>query len=120
VPLTDETRYLIGAAEMEMMKPTAILINTARGGIVNEEALYNGLKSGKPATAAFDVLKEEPPSDLNLMDLDNFIVTPHISPFTKEAIEAAERLSAQNLIDVLDCRYPANIINPEVLKKAWL
>ena len=117
VPLTDETSHLIGASEMEMMKPTAILINTARGGIVDEEALYKGLKSGKPMAAAFDVLKEEPPADLNLMDLDNFIVTPHISPFTKEAIEAAEQLSAQNLVDLLEGRYPANIINPEVLKK---
>jgi D-3-phosphoglycerate dehydrogenase len=117
VPLTDETRHLIGAAEIELMKPTAIMINTARGGIVNEEALYNGLRSGKPATAAFDVLKEEPPADRSLLDLDNFIITPHISPFTKEAIGAAERLSAQNLIDVLNGRYPANIVNSEVLKK---
>jgi len=117
VPLTDETRNLIGETELEMMKPNAVLINTSRGGIVDEDALYNGLRSGKPAMAAFDVLKEEPPRERRLMELDNFIITPHISPFTKEAIENAERLSAQNLIDVLNCRYPTNIINPEALKQ---
>ena len=116
VPLTDETRNLIGETELEMMKPNAVLINTSRGGIVDEDALYNGLRSGKPAMAAFDVLKEEPPRERRLMELDNFIITPHISPFTKEAIENAERLSAQNLIDVLNCRYPTNIINPEASK----
>ncbi len=112
VPLTPETEGLIGADQFEVMQPTAFLINTARGGIVDESALYDALKSGKITGAAFDVLKEEPLKEKRLLALKNFIVTPHISAFTKETIEKTEKLSAQNVVDVLkgyDCPY---IINP--------
>jgi D-3-phosphoglycerate dehydrogenase len=116
VPLTPDTENLIQKDQLEMMKPTAFLINTARGGIVDENELYEALQSGKIAGAAFDVLLEEPPTERQLVELENFIVTPHISPFTKEAIEKAERLSAQNVIDVLEGHFPPYIVNPEVLK----
>ena len=115
VPLTEQTRHLIGREELKMMKAFAFLINTARGGIVDEEALYEALKSNAIAGAAFDVLQYEPPKDLKLADLDNCVLTPHISPFTREAIEGAERLSAQNIIDVLEGRYPPYVVNLQVL-----
>jgi D-3-phosphoglycerate dehydrogenase len=117
VPFTSETKDLIKAAQLEMMRPTAYLINTARGGIVDEDALYDALQSGELAGAAFDVFKEEPLKKKVLIQLDNFIATPHISPFTKEAIENMETLSAQNIIDVLEGRFPPHIVNPEVLNK---
>jgi D-3-phosphoglycerate dehydrogenase len=113
VPLTPETKNLIGQEQFEMMRPTAFLINTARGEIVDENALYEALKCGKIAGAAFDVLKEEPLKERRLLELENFIVTPHISAFTKEAIEKTEKLSAQNVVDVLKGHHCHNIINPE-------
>ncbi len=115
VPLTSETKDLIKTEQLEMMKSTAYLINTARGGIVDENALHAALESGEIAGAAFDVFKEEPLKEKALIELDNFIATPHISPFTKEAIENAEKLSAQNIIDVLKGQFPLFILNPKVL-----
>jgi len=117
VPFTSETKDLIKTEQLEMMKPTAYLINTARGGIVDENALHDALESGEIAGAAFDVFKEEPLREKALIELDNFIATPHISPFTKEAIENAEKLSAQNIIDVLKGQFPPFIVNPQVLNK---
>lgn len=81
-PLTEETRHLIGAAEFGLMRPQAILINTARGGLVDEQALADALKDGRIAGAGFDVLSSEPPSGGNLLldlDLPNFILTPHVA-----------------------------------------
>lgn len=100
-PLTDETRNLIGAAEFELMKREALLINTARGGLVNEEALVVALREGQIAGAGFDVLSSEPPSEGNpLLDLrlHNFILTPHIAWASLEAMQAL----ADQLIDNLE------------------
>ena len=91
------------------------MINTARGGIVDENALYDALVSGRIAGAAVDVLKEEPPKKNRLVELENFIITPHISSFTKEAIKNTERVSAQNIIDLLKGGHSPYIVNPEVL-----
>ncbi|MBW1700146.1 MAG: phosphoglycerate dehydrogenase [Deltaproteobacteria bacterium] len=115
-PLTAETRNLMGKEQFAFMKPSAFLVNTARGGIVDEAALYEALKSEKIAGAAFDVLEQEPPKDRKLLGLDNFIVTPHIAAFTAEAIGNMERLSSQNIIDVLEGRIPPHVVNKEVLK----
>lgn len=84
LPLTDQTRHMIGEKELSKMKPTAYLINCARGGIVDETALYNALKEGKIAGAAFDVFETEPPGENPLFTLPNFICTPHIGASTKE------------------------------------
>jgi len=84
VPLTPETRELINPAAIALMKKTAVLINTARGGLVDEEALYAALKEGKIAGAALDVYPEEPYSG-KLCELDNIVLTPHIGGSTKEA-----------------------------------
>ena len=100
VPLTDETKNLIGKNEIEKMKKGVKIINTSRGGIVNEDALYDALVSGKIAGAALDVFENEPPFGSNsekLLELDNVIVTPHIGASTHEAqkkcgIEIAENI----------------------------
>ncbi|MEM2839774.1 MAG: phosphoglycerate dehydrogenase [Thermoplasmata archaeon] len=85
--LTSQTRDMIGAEQLSKMKKSAFLINTARGGIVNEEALYNALNEKKIAGAALDVFVKEPPEDWKLAKLDNCIVTPHLGASTKEAQE---------------------------------
>jgi D-3-phosphoglycerate dehydrogenase len=117
-PLTNKTKNLIDLPQLEMMKSSAFLVNTARGGIVDEDALYDALKSGKIAGAAFDVLMDEPPRDRKLFQLDNFIATPHMAAFTTEAINNMERLSARNIIDVLDGKVPPHVVNTEVLRDA--
>ena len=90
-PFTDETRDLIDRDELQFMKPNALLINTARGGLVADLALIEGLKNGRIAGAAVDVLREEPPvhgSPLLELDLPNFIVTPHVAWASNEAVQA--------------------------------
>jgi phosphoglycerate dehydrogenase-like enzyme len=88
VPLDDSTRRMIGKEELKLMKPESVLINTARGDLVDEKALLDGLKSGKPGAAAFDVLAQEPPDDFELINHENFIISPHIGGSTEEAIWA--------------------------------
>lgn len=104
-PLTDETRGLVGADELRLMKPNAILINTARGGLVDSEALVAALNSGEISAAAIDVLPQEPPVDGNpLLDYmgDNLIVTPHIAWGTIEARQNAIVESALNVAAFLE------------------
>ena len=84
-PLTEETKGLISDKEFSQMKPSAFVINCARGGIVDEEALYEALKSKKIAGAALDVYSQEPPFESKLLDLENLIVTPHLGASTEEA-----------------------------------
>lgn len=98
VPLTPETKGLIGAAELKRMKKNAILINTARGGLVDEAALLEALKDGTIAGAGFDVVAQEPPRDGNILceaDLPNLIVTPHVAWASKEAMQ----ILADQLVD---------------------
>lgn len=100
-PLTVETRDMISMPELELMKPTALLINTARGGLVNEAALAEALQTGLIAGAGFDVLSSEPPRDGNpLLDLNlpNFILTPHVAWASEEAMQAL----ADQLIDNIE------------------
>ncbi len=100
-PLTEETRQIIGERELRMMKRTAYLINTARGQIVDQEALKHALKEGWIAGAALDVFKEEPPRDIELLQLPNLIPTPHIGAQTREAQEKAGLEAVQILVRVL-------------------
>jgi glycerate dehydrogenase len=98
MPLTPDTKNMIGAAEMKKMKPTAILINTARGGLVDEAALAEALKNGTIAGAGFDVLTKEPPKDGNILldpSIPNLIVTPHVAWASVEAMQ----ILADQLID---------------------
>lgn len=104
-PLNDETEDLISAAELRLMKPTAILINTARGGLVDSAALVDALDTGEISAAAIDVLPQEPPVDGNpLLDYagDNLIVTPHIAWATVEARQNAINETALNVAAFLD------------------
>ncbi len=104
-PLNDETEGLISAAELRLMKPTAILINTARGGLVDSAALVDALDTGEISAAAIDVLPQEPPVDGNpLLDYagDNLIVTPHIAWATVEARQNAINETALNVVAFLD------------------
>lgn len=99
-PLTRETRHLIGVEELQLMKRQAILINTARGGLVREEAIVEALRDGVIAGAAFDVLSEEPPLQGNILldqDLANLIITPHVAWASREAMQALADQLIENL-----------------------
>jgi len=97
VPLTEETHHLISAKEISKMKDGVFLINTSRGGIVDEEALLDALRSGKLAGAALDVYEVEPPKDLELIKLPNVICTPHIGAQTVEAQKQAAMMLAEKI-----------------------
>jgi D-3-phosphoglycerate dehydrogenase / 2-oxoglutarate reductase len=101
-PLTDETRNLLGAKQLQMLPRGARVLNCARGGIINEEALVDALKSGHLAGAALDVFVEEPPKPDNpLLKLPNVVVTPHLGASTVEAQVSVAKEAAQLLIDYL-------------------
>jgi glycerate dehydrogenase len=113
VPLTQQTRNMIGSKELAMMRRDAILINTARGGLVDEQALALALKTGAIGGAGFDVLSSEPPKNGNVLlgiDLPNFIVTPHIAWASQEAM----RILADQLIDNIEAFVagkPQNVVS---------
>jgi glycerate dehydrogenase len=113
VPLTQQTRSMIGSKELAMMRRDAILINTARGGLVDEQALALALKTGVIGGAGFDVLTSEPPTNGNVLlgiDLPNFIVTPHIAWASQEAM----RILADQLIDNIEAFVagkPQNVVS---------
>ncbi len=115
-PLTEQTRNLIGAAELGMMKPEAFLINAARGPLIDEEALYHALKDGEIAGAGVDVLVDAvPPNDHPLFQLDNLLVTPHVAFFSQEATLELEQRAAGEVASVLNGRMPDNLVNAAVL-----
>jgi D-3-phosphoglycerate dehydrogenase len=110
-PLNDATRDMIGYKELEMINENAFLINTSRGGIIDEKALYAALKNNKIKGAALDAYEKEPPENSPLVELENIIMTSHNGAYTKEAINNMGIQAAQNLIDVLEGREPENRIN---------
>ena len=102
LPLTPESRNMIDAAKLALMKPTAIVVNTSRGGIVNEAALYQAISSGKLFGAGFDVFEVEPPtSDHPLMTLPTFVATPHAAAGTVETQARSSMLTAAQLLEAL-------------------
>jgi D-3-phosphoglycerate dehydrogenase / 2-oxoglutarate reductase len=114
-PLTPETRGMIDQQRLALMKATAYLINAARGGIVNEDALCRALKQKKIAGAALDVVENEPPAkDHPLFELDNAILTPHIGALTFEASKRGEWGAAEDVIRVLEGKKPKNPVVGEV------
>ena len=115
VPLTPETHHLIGQKELQLMKPTAFLINTARGPVVDEKALYQALKEKRIAGAALDVFENEPHITPGLADLPNVVLTPHIGSATVETRNRMAEMAAQNLIRFFQGQPPVSIVNPEVL-----
>lgn len=111
IPLNDATRGMISYKELGKIKKEAFLINTSRGGIVDEQALYKALRNNQLKGAALDVYSNEPPVESPLKELDNVIMTPHIGAYTEEAIENMGMQATQNLIDVLEGRKPKNRVN---------
>jgi phosphoglycerate dehydrogenase-like enzyme len=119
VTLTDETRHLLGAAELRAMRPDAYLINTARGPAIDEHALYRIMKDGHLAGAALDVFEQEPlPPDSPLRELHNVILTPHMVGHSQELNAAIPPTAAENVLRVLRGEPPLYVRNPEVLT-AW-
>jgi D-3-phosphoglycerate dehydrogenase len=112
VPLVAETLHLIGAEQLAQMKPSAYLINMARGPVVDQAALYHALVTGTIAGAALDVLEQEPPApDDPLLRLDNVILTPHTSSWSAEAVLQLRRETARQALDVLEGKRPRSIVN---------
>ena len=117
VPLLPQTRHLIGAAEFALMKPTAVFINTSRGPVVDQKALYEALKSGQIFSAGLDVSEVEPiPPDDPLLTLDNVIITPHIASASFTTRKEMAFMTAENLLAGLRGKTPPNCVNPEALR----
>jgi D-3-phosphoglycerate dehydrogenase len=116
--LTDETRGLIGAAELQLMRPDAFLINTARGPIVQQSALVQALREGWIRGAALDVFDPEPPTpDSPLFGLANLILTPHVAGLTAEAAHQLALSAATQILQVLRGERPPHLVNPEVWER---
>lgn len=116
-PKTEETAGMVGAAELAAMKPTAYVVNTARGGIVDEAALVDALRRRTIAAAAIDAFETEPATpDDPLFGLDNILVSPHSAGVTEESMYRMGAACAQNVVDCFDGKLdPANVVNREVL-----
>jgi len=118
VPLKDETRHLIDGAALHRMKKTAVLVNTARGAVVDPEALYEALRDGVIAAAALDVTDPEPlPGDHPLLGLSNCLVVPHIGSASVATRERMAVMAADNLIAALRGGVPKHLVNPEALSR---
>jgi len=116
-PKTSETVGMFNAARLKRMKPTAYLINTARGGIIDEPALHDALVSGKLAGAGLDVFEQEPPpAGHSLFELPNVIMAPHVAGVTREAVDRMSEQTARNILSALDGEpIRQNVINQDVL-----
>jgi D-3-phosphoglycerate dehydrogenase len=118
VPLSPETRHIIGKRELARMKPTAFLINTSRGGIVDEEALAEALKEGRLGGAALDVLSVEPPPvDHSLQQAPNLILTPHLAFYSRESVIELQTKAAEEVARALKGEPPRSPVNPAVLAR---
>lgn len=115
VPLTPQTHHLIGKVELERMKPSAVLINTSRGDVIDEAALIAALSQGRLAGAGLDVYHSEnmPPSH-PLLQLSNVVLTPHIGGSSQEALERTALAVCQQVLEVLHQQRPAHLVNPEI------
>ncbi|GAH17802.1 unnamed protein product, partial [marine sediment metagenome] len=113
VPLTAQTKDLISYSEIEKMKPTAIIVNMARGGVVNEQALYDALKNKKIGGACIDVFSKEPidPKDAPFIGLDNCITTPHLGASTFEAQIEVAKLAAERIVQALNSKIFIDAVN---------
>ena len=115
-PLNDETRGLIGTAAFQRMKPSAYIINCARGPIIDEPALIDALRNGQIAGAGLDVMESSaPPADHPLFGMDNVIVTPHVAFLSQQSVLELEVRTAQATVDVLQGRMPEFLVNPAAL-----
>jgi glyoxylate reductase len=117
VPYSAQTHHLIGAAELACMKEGSILINIARGGVVDDAALAQALRKGRPAGAALDVMENEPNLEPALLELENIVLTPHIGSATRSARRGMVQLAVENLEAVASGRRPDALVNPEVWER---
>ncbi len=116
-PLLPSTHHIIGQKELDMMKRSAILVNTARGPLIDEAALVQALRNGVIAGAGLDVFEEEPETAPGLAELDNVVLLPHLGSATHEARGKMAELAARNLLAVMAGQTPPHCVNPQVLKK---
>jgi glyoxylate/hydroxypyruvate/2-ketogluconate reductase len=117
LPYSPEVHHVIGAAELALMKPSATLVNIARGGIVDDAALIVALRAKRLAAAGLDVFENEPAFDPAFLSLSNVALTPHIASASEPTRRAMANCAADNLIAALTGAAPPNILNPEVLQK---
>ncbi|HWC04318.1 MAG TPA: D-glycerate dehydrogenase [Methylomirabilota bacterium] len=118
IPLSQETRHWIGAAELALMKPTAFLVNVARGPVVDEAALVEALRTGRIAGAGLDVFEEEPKLHPGLLELENLALTPHIGSASRATRLRMASRAAENCAAALEGRRPPNLVNPEAWRPA--
>ena len=114
VPLTADTRHIIDGKAFSLMKNTAVLVNTARGPVVDEQALVEALSAGKIAGAGLDVFEKEPQVHADLARMDNVVLAPHIGSATGETRLRMATLAVRNLLAMLAGERPANVVNPEI------
>jgi D-3-phosphoglycerate dehydrogenase / 2-oxoglutarate reductase len=121
VPLNEKTKNIISAKELKMMKKSTFLINTSRGGLINEEDLYRALTEKWIAGAALDVLEKETlDPEYKLLKLDNLIITPHAAFYSEDSLRELQKLAARGVAQVLQGDVPTYLVNKEVLKKVQL
>ena len=114
-PLLPSTRHVIGAAQLRALQPGAILVNTARGGLVDEEALVAALADGTLGGAGLDVFAEEPPPVERFRAFENVVLTPHLAGLSDRSRDAMTRAAAASVLDALAGRTPSGLINPDCL-----
>jgi len=115
VAYTDDTHHLIGRQEFELMKESAILINTARGAVIDEKSLVKALHTGKIAGAGLDVFENEPKIEPELMKLNSVVLLPHIASATTATRTKMGMMAVDNLLAVLEGKKAPNLVNPEIL-----
>lgn len=118
IPLTPETRHIIGAAELALMKPTAFLVNVARGPVVDEAALVGALRAGRIAGAGLDVFEDEPKIHPGLLELENVALTPHIGSASGATRRRMATRAAENCVAALRGERPPNLVNPDAWRSA--
>jgi len=118
VPLTEQTRRMFNQTVFDQMKTGAILVNTSRGGVVDQDALYHSLKSGKLAAAGIDVTDPEPlPNDSSLLTLENLVITPHIASASRKTRDRMAEMAAENLLAGIKGKRLPNLVNTEIYAK---
>jgi D-3-phosphoglycerate dehydrogenase / 2-oxoglutarate reductase len=114
-PLIPATRHLIDQSALQLMRPHAVLVNTSRGGVVDEAALIEALNEGVIAGAALDVFETEPPYDSPLLSMSNVVVSPHVGGLSTKSVEVMIRIATASVIDVIEGRVPEGLANQAIL-----